>query len=120
MLLCLQPSVALSKDTSTYHTIVRCQLTPEGDKDCIEERAGVVKQVADASVETDVGQIPVLAADRLVTEWTHLELLATATRLSAVGSKLSSDCDHASSVNMFKNRIDTNLVISQDEEYIYL
>ena len=62
---------------------LRCTHTPEGDKDCIEEGAWMVKQVADAGVETDVREVPVLAAHCLITEGAHLELLPTVTRLLA-------------------------------------
>ena len=43
----------------------------------------MIEQVADACVQTHVRQVPVLAADCLVTQRTHLEAFPTVTRLLA-------------------------------------
>ena len=43
------------------------KLTPEGDEDGIEHGARMIEEVGDFGVETNVRQIPVLAADLFVT-----------------------------------------------------
>lgn len=41
----------------------------------------MIEQVSDLGIVTDVAEVPVLAADVLVTEGTHLVLSVTATHL---------------------------------------
>lgn len=49
-------------------------LTPEGDKNGVENRAGMIEEIRESGVAADVAQVPEIAADVLVAKWAHEEL----------------------------------------------